>query len=159
MIYSSLNAEEAQYTWERFSDDVSGAYVKEKAIADQVRRGTQYLQEKGAAFEAMAFERDEDSDVCKIAGTLDDYERVRKGLERKMPCLMLCCIDLSKVTPSTQLFLFDADVIGYVVTMDEQAEVCTLQVTAVGLDEEGEETSLNEFRQARLLTSNVIGSN
>ena len=74
---SCLSADEARYTWERFSDDVSGDYVKEKAIADQVCKGIQYLQEKGAAFDALAFERDEDCEECKIAGTLDD-PRVRK---------------------------------------------------------------------------------
>ena len=147
---SCLSAEEAQYTWDRFSDDVSGDYVKEKAIADQVRKGIQYLQEKGAAFEVKAFERDEDCDVCKIAGTLDD-DRVSKMLERKNPSLILCNIDLSEVTKGTQLFLFDADVLGYVTAMDEQAEVCTLQVTAVGLDEGGAETSLNELIQTRSL--------
>ena len=100
------------------------------SVAEQVSRGIQYLQEKGAAFEATAFERDEDCGTCKIAGTLDNYEKVQEGLGRRMPRLMLCDFDLSEITPNTELYLFDVDVFGYVVALNEEEEECIFQVTA-----------------------------
>ena len=63
-------AEEAQCNWERFSDEVGCDYVHVRAVAEQVCRGIKYLQEKGAAFIPMAFERDEDFGTSKIASSL-----------------------------------------------------------------------------------------
>ena len=54
-----VNVEEAKAHWERFSDEVR--FSHEMSVAEQVCRGIQYLQQKGAAFEAMAFERDKSS--------------------------------------------------------------------------------------------------
>ena len=128
------------------------------AISELVRRGIQYLQEKGAAFEKLAFELDEDCGECKIAGTLDNFSKVTKGLTRRNPRLTLLRIDLREVTPKTDLYLPGIDVFGFVVDLDETAEECTFEVTAVGLDEGGEETSLQELiEQRRLLISKIFG--
>ena len=130
---------------QRYSDDTGCDFEQETAIAEQASRGIQYLQENGAGFERLAFELDEDGGECKIAGTLDNFRKVREGLGRRMPRLMLLEIDLREVTPKTELYLPGVEVFGFVDDLDETAEVCTLQVTAVGLDEGGEETSLREL--------------
>ena len=129
----------------RSSDEGGHDYQQEMEVAELVSRGIQYLQDKSAAFEKLAFEVDEDCGKCKIVGTLDNYHKVTEGLGRRMPRLMLHGIDLKEVTPKTELCLSDVDVFGYVVDLDEAAEECTLQVTALGLDEGGEETSLKEY--------------
>ena len=73
-----LTQEAAARFWARFSDDGGCDLEQEMAISEQASRGIQYLQEKGAAFERLAFEPDEDRGECKIAGTLDKFERVKK---------------------------------------------------------------------------------
>jgi hypothetical protein len=55
-----------------------------------------------------------------------------------------------EVTPNTELYLPDVDVFGVVVDLDEAAQMCTLQLTAVGLDEDGEETSLQELVEKKV---------
>ena len=71
------------------ADDAGCDYEEEMEISELVTKGTQYLQEKGDAFERCAFELDEDCGKCKIAGTLDCCYRVEAGLGRRMPRLML----------------------------------------------------------------------
>ena len=128
------------------------------SVAEKVSRGIQYLKEKGNAFEKLAFELDEDCGVCKIAGTLDNFNKVREGLGRRMPRLYLLEIVVRELTPNTELYLPDVDVFGVIVDVDENAEMCTLQVTAVGLAEGVEETSLQELiEKSRLLRSKKFG--
>ena len=74
-----LTQEEVERNWERFSDDAGCNFEQEMAITEQASRGIQYLQEKGAAFERLAFQLDEDCGDCKIAGTLDNFHKVKKG--------------------------------------------------------------------------------
>ena len=62
-----LTQEAAERFWERFSDDAGCDLEQETAISEQASRGTQYLQEKGAAFERLAFEPDEDRGQRTIA--------------------------------------------------------------------------------------------
>ena len=77
-------------------------------------------------------------------------KKVTQGLERTNPRLTILDIDLKEVTPKTEMYFPDVDVFGYVVDLNEPAEECTLQVTAVGLDEGGEEISLKELVEKKV---------
>ena len=118
-------------------------------ISELASKGVRYLEEKGTYFERLSFEPDEEPGQCRIAGSNDDRlgPEVRKLMTQKRPRLILLDIVLTEVTKGTEIYLPDLDVFGYVFELDEFEEKCVLEVTAVGMDEDGEEVSLQELVQ------------
>ena len=138
-----VTATEAQAHWMRYSDEGGCNYTHEEYIKDLVHRGLSFLRDKGAFEESRAFERKEEGGTCTIGGTVGKLkEEVQFQLSFKMPRLVLHSMDLRALTGGTELYLHDVEAFGTVLKVDESKEKCIFQVTAVGLDDKGDETSL-----------------
>ena len=149
-----VTAAEARAYWYKNSDEGGcNNYTHEARIKDLVNRGLQYLNDKGAACESRVFDREEGCSTCRIAGTVGNFQaEVKNQLGRGMPRLVLHSMDVRAITPSKELYLHDVDVFGQVMHVDEGEDMCILMVIAVGLDERGEEISLNELIKTKTLT-------
>ena len=152
----ALTPEVAARQWERFGDEGGCDYTQEVVVADRACKGVQYLQEKSIDDERKAFDAVDECDGCQIAGTADQqyFQRVTEGLDQRMPCLLLHDINLKEVTPKTEVYLPTHEIFGTIVSLDEIKEECNLQVTAVGLDERGQETPFGSTNSNKVAGAN-----
>ena len=130
---------------EKLRKDAEEKLMKDAEIKSRVERGIQFLHEKSIYSERQAFEPDEDFDMCRVAHIDDGFQKVAEAFNRRMPCLVLLEMSQKEIAKRTEIYLPEIEVFGVVDEIDEDNNMCTLKVLAVGLDAGGYETPMQEL--------------